>query len=199
MAYAWGMESFEIKSSAAYSERNHWIATQLPLSNTVTDFWKTVLDQNVNVIAQLEGAQVSFNLRNDGESGVAQPYTISRIATEQSGQLIEISVRVEHENMETASVQIIVATEWETGIPSIETILQLQGALDNGATRCGTFITSYNAIEKLKAEQEADVYNPVVMAKHRRPQFIASFTQYEFIYQVLSAYAESLSDYANFR
>ncbi|XP_067942848.1 receptor-type tyrosine-protein phosphatase alpha-like [Watersipora subatra] len=199
----------------AYRERNHWIATQLPLSNTVTDLWKMVLDQNVNVIAQLEGAQVSFYPRNDGESGVAEPYTISRIDTEQSGQLTEISLRVEHENMEAASVKIIVATEWDTDIPSFETILQLQGALEkkqqqtgnnrlcimcnNGATRCGTFITSYNAIEKLKAEQEADVYNPVVMAKHRRPQFIASFTQYEFIYQVLSAYAESFSDYANFR
>ncbi|XP_067942829.1 receptor-type tyrosine-protein phosphatase epsilon-like [Watersipora subatra] len=176
----------------AHREKNHWIATQLPLSNTVADFWKMVLDQNINVIAQLEGAQVPFYPRKDGESLVVKPYTISRISTEQSGQTTEVSLRVEPENMKAASVQIIVATEWETDIPSTETIIQLQGILEkkqqqtgnnrvcitcnNGATRCGTFIISYNAIEKLKAEQEADVYNPVVMAKHRRPQFIPYFS-----------------------
>ncbi|XP_067942835.1 receptor-type tyrosine-protein phosphatase epsilon-like [Watersipora subatra] len=199
----------------AHREKNHWVATQLPLSNTVGDFWKMVLDQNINAIAQLEGAQVAFYARKDGESLVVKPYTISRISTEQSGQTTEVSLRVESENMKAASVQVIVATEWETDIPSTETIIQLQGVLEkkqqqtgnnrvcitcnNGATRCGTFIISYNAIEKLKAEQEADVYNPVVMAKHRRPQFIPYFKQYEFIYQVLSAYAESFSEYANFR
>lgn len=46
--------------------------------------------------------------------------------------------------------------------------------ISNGSSRCGLYICCDNAIEKMKAEQEADVFNAVLMAKHRRPQFIPS-------------------------
>ena len=38
--------------------------------------------------------------------------------------------------------------------------------------KCGLYICAHNAIEKLKAEQEVDIYFPTVLAKLRRPQFI---------------------------
>ena len=37
-----------------YKEKNRWIATQLPMSNTVEDFWTMVVEQNVKIIIQLE-------------------------------------------------------------------------------------------------------------------------------------------------
>lgn len=43
-----------------YWEKNQWVATQLPLSNTVTDFWKLILEHDIAVILQLETIQVSF-------------------------------------------------------------------------------------------------------------------------------------------
>ena len=39
-----------------YKEKNRWIATQLPMSNTVEDFWTMVEEQNVKIIIQLEEA-----------------------------------------------------------------------------------------------------------------------------------------------
>lgn len=33
-------------------------------------------------------------------------------------------------------------------------------------------MSAYNAVEKMKAEQEVDVYNSALMARYRRPHFI---------------------------
>ena len=38
----------------------------------------------------------------------------------------------------------------------------------------------------MKAEQEADVFNAVLMAKHRRPQFIPSMVGYAYVYDLWS-------------
>lgn len=42
----------------------------------------------------------------------------------------------------------------------------------DGAGKCGPLICAHNAIEKLKAEQEVDLYSTVVMARLRRPQLV---------------------------
>ena len=44
----------------------------------------------------------------------------------------------------------------------------------NGTTRCGLMICVYNALDKLKLEQQIDVYCPVLKARLRRPPFIAN-------------------------
>jgi len=44
----------------------------------------------------------------------------------------------------------------------------------DGSKRCGIFISASNSIEKLKNEQEIDVYSPTMMAKTRRPQFVST-------------------------
>ena len=44
----------------------------------------------------------------------------------------------------------------------------------DGGKKCGLMICAYNAVEKMKAEQEVDVYNSALMARYRRPQFISS-------------------------
>lgn len=41
-----------------YREKDQWVATQLPLSNTVVDFWQLMVDNDMQVITQLEGSQV---------------------------------------------------------------------------------------------------------------------------------------------
>ena len=40
------------------------------------------------------------------------------------------------------------------------------------STRCGTFLCAYNAVERLKADQETDIYTAVLQAKYRRPEFV---------------------------
>ena len=38
---------------------NEWISNQIPLSQTIVDFWHLILDQDLKLIVQLEVAQVS--------------------------------------------------------------------------------------------------------------------------------------------
>ncbi|XP_067945540.1 receptor-type tyrosine-protein phosphatase epsilon-like [Watersipora subatra] len=68
----------------------------------------------------------------------------------------------------------------------------------DGSSKCGIYICAYNAIEKLKTEQMVDVYTPTVMAKLRRPQFISTIEQYEYLFQVLNDYLCAFGEYANF-
>ena len=42
-----------------YREKKQWIATQLPLSNTIADFWQLIIEQDIQIVVQLEGSPVS--------------------------------------------------------------------------------------------------------------------------------------------
>ena len=53
----------------------------------------------------------------------------------------------------------------------------------DGSTRCGLFICAQAAMEKVKAEQQVDLYYPMMMAKLRRPQFVPAIVSNIFIEQ----------------
>jgi len=42
----------------------------------------------------------------------------------------------------------------------------------DGAERSGVIVCAFNALEKLKVDQEINVYAPVLLARSRRQQFI---------------------------
>lgn len=48
----------------------------------------------------------------------------------------------------------------------------VHSSCSEGVYYCGLLITAMNALDKLKAEQQVDIYNPVLTAKLRRPEFI---------------------------
>ncbi|CAG5125373.1 unnamed protein product, partial [Candidula unifasciata] len=64
----------------------------------------------------------------------------------------------------------------------------------NGATHCGVFCCSAVLCERLREDQEVDLYHTVKHVKRRRPQFIADFDQYRFLYQVLLEYMDNFLD-----
>jgi len=58
--------------------------------------------------------------------------------------------------------------------------------VSNGGGKCGSFICAHNAVEKMKTEQEVDLYSTVVVARLRRPQFVGNLvriSQIRYIYQ----------------
>ncbi|KAF6029191.1 hypothetical protein EB796_012502 [Bugula neritina] len=44
----------------SYTSKHQFIATQLPLSNTLSNFWQLIIEQDVKVIVQLEHAEMPF-------------------------------------------------------------------------------------------------------------------------------------------
>jgi len=49
---------FNILKTKAYRKKNQFIATQLPLVNTMTDFWQMIEEYRVSVIVQLDPCKV---------------------------------------------------------------------------------------------------------------------------------------------
>ena len=41
-----------------YKEKRELVATQLPLTHTIADFWQLILEKDIQIIVQLEGSQV---------------------------------------------------------------------------------------------------------------------------------------------
>ncbi|XP_067947062.1 receptor-type tyrosine-protein phosphatase kappa-like [Watersipora subatra] len=157
-----------------YRDKKEWIATQLPLANTLADFWQLMIEKDISIIIQLEPSPTSMQVRVivvNGKSSESLP-TPDVILS-----LQETTSRVQQELM----CKRMCAT-----------------CLD-GSTKSGLFICAHNAIEQLKTEQVIDIYTPTVMAQLRRPQFISTIDQYEWLYRVLIDYLHAFGEYSNFR
>ncbi|XP_067932743.1 receptor-type tyrosine-protein phosphatase delta-like [Watersipora subatra] len=197
------------------------VCTQLPLANTVADFWKMVEEQEIKIVVQLEQGDTQFYPTDDGEVLVCTNYTIHRLAMETNEHLSFISLAVTCTlSNQTRTVSLLLTKEWNkrgdiNELPNRVALLHHLEALEKllrqngdgkfcvadklGTTRCGLIVTAYNALAKLKTEQEVDLYNTVLMARCRRRQFISTIEEYTFLYDLLKHYTDSFSDYANFK
>ncbi|XP_067946482.1 receptor-type tyrosine-protein phosphatase epsilon-like [Watersipora subatra] len=198
-----------------YREKKQWISTQLPLDNTVADFWQLLLENQTNIIIQLETSPTIFYPAKRAAPLKVGPFIITRekSISGDAAEIIHLDVRSDQGCMQ---VQVLVPNKWMSeSLPLTDVIISLQEAtlklqqgmacsrmcvtcLD-GSTKCGIYICAYNAIEKLNTEQMVDVYTSTVLAKLRRPQFISTIEQYGYLYQVLQDYIRDFGEYSNFR
>ncbi|XP_067947086.1 receptor-type tyrosine-protein phosphatase T-like [Watersipora subatra] len=151
-----------------YKKKKRWIATQLPLSNTIADFWQLILENDISVIFQLD----------------TSPSKISVQVLVMDASLVEDLPDTNH------ILSLLKTSERQEKGVALRRM--------DGSSKCGIYICAYNAIEKLKTEQMVDVYTPTVIAKLRRPQFISTIEQYEYLFQVLNDYLCAFGEYANF-
>ena len=61
----------------SYREKKQWIAAQLPLSNTIIDFWQLIIEQDTEIVVQLEGNPVRGD--NDCFGGALDKYLVFAI------------------------------------------------------------------------------------------------------------------------
>ncbi|XP_067932383.1 receptor-type tyrosine-protein phosphatase kappa-like [Watersipora subatra] len=183
-----------------YRKPRNLICTQLPLSNTVADFWKMVEGADVRIIVQLDQQEASFYPENDDDMVDYSGITITRLKGEitEGMQIITLSVETKNRKRE---IRLLVADEWTGTQPAYScmmnyiTTLQQQPHYSEsviciadigGSTKCGLFLTALNAVEMLKREQFVDLYSTVVMARCRRRQFISTIEEYAYLYMFLN-------------
>ncbi|KAF6027767.1 hypothetical protein EB796_013924 [Bugula neritina] len=99
-----------------YREKNQWLATQLPLSNTIVDFWQLVEDQDVKVVLQLDAYQIPFYPRADDEKMTEGPFTIHRIKTENLEFVTNIALQIKSKK-KRIEVTVVLVKAWEADLP----------------------------------------------------------------------------------
>jgi protein tyrosine phosphatase len=69
----------------------------------------------------------------------------------------------------------------------------------DGVTKSGLFATICCVWERLKDEQEVDIFQAVKQLRFHRPEIIRNFEQYKFCHEVVTSYLEEFATYANFK
>ncbi|KAK3090599.1 hypothetical protein FSP39_012997, partial [Pinctada imbricata] len=199
-----------------YTHRDSFIVTQMPLHNTVADFWRMMYDYNSHTVIMLN----EFN-RNDETCALYWPeeygYTVEydplSIELLSSTEDNNVSVRIfklsNHIKKEERAIKQFQLNSWPDSrkVPgTTNSLMQLiemvydwlkqngKGPLTvhcmNGASKSGLFCAVNLLFERMQRDIEVDVYQTVKTIRINRPQFIEDVEQYQFIYQMALEYLD---------
>ncbi|XP_072023714.1 receptor-type tyrosine-protein phosphatase T-like [Amphiura filiformis] len=199
-----------------------FVATQVPLPNTVGDFWAMVFDYKCNTVVALNDP-----LKTDKTCGQYLPnkgiitcglFTIELLNTDTSDNTTERKVRLTktYSKTDVFDVTIIQYTDWhaDSDLPdspaSFVTLMNRaewshQNKKDermavmcmNGVDRCGLFSALISITNQINETQRVDVFRAVKRLKKTRHNMVNSIDQYRFCYQTARVYLESYATYAN--
>ena len=182
-----------------------FIAAQGPRQNTVEDFWRMVIEQDVNEIIMLT------NLNEGGKQKCERYFTTEHYPVETFGR-IKVYFKTEDtflayiirqmtvtNGLITREVRQFHFTAWpDHDVPTVfketlqfvnivkQTILNLENPIivhcSAGVGRTGTFITIFNLLQQINNQQPISIYRIVDEMREHRPQMVQTFRQYKFIY-----------------
>ncbi|XP_062858967.1 receptor-type tyrosine-protein phosphatase epsilon isoform X2 [Trichomycterus rosablanca] len=207
-----------------YRQKDYFIATQGPLSQTVEDFWRMVWEWKCHSIVMLTELQEReqdkcFQYWPLEDSVKYGDYTVEIKADTQCDDTFSLRdlVLTYNPEKETRLVRHFHFHGWpEIGIPAdgkgmidiIAAVQKQQQQSGNhpivvhcsaGAGRTGTFIALSNILERVKAEGLLDVFQTVKSLRMQRPHMVQTVEQYDFCYKVVQDFVDIFSDYANFK
>ncbi|CAH1975947.1 unnamed protein product [Acanthoscelides obtectus] len=199
-----------------------FLVTQLPLPNTVKDFWRLVCERETRVIIMIGTVDPSdkticqfWPSQNSKISPVDFIHItcIARTSSEKSEQ-IKMKIHDSSRKIEF-NVNMLVFNEWknQNAVPAnVEDLLSFLLAAENlsrnmqnvivtcydGVNASGLYIALSFLIEKMKLEHECDVCQAVRNIRHIRRQFISKQEQYEFLLKACLSYIKGFELYSNF-
>ncbi|XP_046564780.1 receptor-type tyrosine-protein phosphatase alpha-like [Haliotis rubra] len=186
------------------------IATQTPMENTVVDFWRLVHDHDCFTIVCLDDSQDVQRLY-PGTKGSLQtgPFNIRQSQKRNMGSFTEKTLVLTH-NKQQGSPQTVsfLSPNSLGGSMSRDTagLLELVNRVDttlrqdqhkvlvhcaDGARMCGVFCSVLNTISRLKLDSVVDIYLTIRELQFARPQFIQSFVEYQYCYDMAKEYIRS--------
>lgn len=203
---------------SGYTQKDRFLVTQMPLPNTVADFWRMLYDYNSDAIVMLN----EFD-RNDKSCALYWPEEYGY--TEEHGPLSvellsssdvdpDVTIRIfklSHLGRgEERAVKQFMFKSWPDYqvLPnSVTSLLRLHRMVTdwykqngkgpvtihcmNGASKSGILAAVCLILERLELDLEVDVYQAVKQIRINRPQFIESFEQYQSLYQMVLEYMDS--------
>ncbi|XP_076679005.1 receptor-type tyrosine-protein phosphatase F [Andrena cerasifolii] len=203
--------------------QKQYIATQLPLPATFSDFWRMIAEYKVELIVLLQP--------HDPNDATCCPI----VPSEEFKPAPYISIReketveLEHytsqklilvDNSEKPAaeqqVTILCSAEWKAGRnqdpPSTMTLVTLWQAAErisrgdgptvvlchDGVTGCGLYVALSFLLERMAVERECDVCLAIRAIRRSRPDFVQSLEQMEYLYDAAITYLQYFETYANF-
>ncbi|XP_026666745.1 receptor-type tyrosine-protein phosphatase T-like isoform X2 [Ceratina calcarata] len=206
--------------------QNQYLATQLPMPTTFSDFWRMIAEYKVELIIVLQPPDLTdttccpivpcgefkpvpyINIR-------AKEFTESEHYTTQGLILIDNSEKPVTEQ----EVTILCSTKWKAGRnqdpPETMSLVTLwktamrisreEGPIvvlcHDGVTGCGLYLALSFLLKRMTIESECDVCLAIRTIRKSRPDFVNSLEQMEYLYDAAITYLmyfENSETYANF-
>ncbi|XP_059483040.1 receptor-type tyrosine-protein phosphatase C-like isoform X2 [Neocloeon triangulifer] len=201
-----------------FRKKRPFIATQVPLSNTVEHFWRTVQQHKVgqiivlNEFGPMEGQYLpegdeALNLGDDLnislQNEIELKYGLSKtIVISENGKSPVITNVLCTRNWAVGQLCGIGASSlvelWEETERSRGSGVSVVVCHD-GVTSSGLFLGVGFVLEKIKLEQQVDVALALRTLRHSRPNFISTVEQYQFLFKSAITYLQSFETYGNFQ
>ncbi|CAK9827233.1 Receptor-type tyrosine-protein phosphatase kappa [Anthophora retusa] len=213
--------------SAVYADgvrlQNQYLAAQLPLPGTFTDFWRMVAEYKVELIIMLQPPDPKDPTCCPiipSEEFKPVPYInirskeFAEFAHYSSQKLILVD-KLEKPVTER-NVTILCSTEWKAGRneepPATMSLVTLWQAAErisrgdgptvvlchDGVTGCGLYLALSFLLERISVEKECDVCLAIRAIRRSRPDFVTSLEHIDYLYDAAITYLKYFEIYANF-
>ncbi|XP_010220017.1 PREDICTED: receptor-type tyrosine-protein phosphatase T-like [Tinamus guttatus] len=208
-----------------YTEEDRFIITQLPLPDTVVDFWALVWDYTctsvvmLNQLQELDQTYMEF-WPTQGEA-IYGRFHVQMISEEPGAGFTVRTLALTNQQQpkkHALKIHFCQLEDWpmkQCLPPCPATIISLLGKVGthqrqsqdahvlvtcwDGASRSGIFCAANFLCEQIQSEGLVDVSQAVRMLKRRRRQLVKDVEQYRFCYELALVYLNSFETYGNFK
>ncbi|KAL5486424.1 hypothetical protein EMCRGX_G018896 [Ephydatia muelleri] len=196
-----------------------FIATQVPMPCTVTDFWRMVMENKCSTIVQL----YTLDEEEQKDSGMYYPAKAERTLRFGGFQITKKVISTQCDftvcKLDVLQPQILGVTHYqytawaEDGRPNLPSLLEMveqvnkahssgSGPLvvmcNDGMGRTGTFIATHSCLEQMTGEGTVDVLRTIKAIRIQRPGLVQGVDQYKLCHEALAAHMDKFNIYANF-
>ncbi|XP_012261958.2 receptor-type tyrosine-protein phosphatase delta-like [Athalia rosae] len=216
---------FNIVVVDGVKNKGQYLASKLPSSKTLAQFWKLIYEQEIELVIMLQRPNTEDRMYCEilpGEYILTpapnlQLETIARSDDEEHFTMDKLVLTDSSDpNLETRRISVLSCKGWEPGRdgapppPAIlvslwmvsEKIPRKAGPAvvlcQDGITGCGLYLALSFLLERMAVERECDIISAVRAVRRFKPEFVRSVEQFNYLYDAALNYHESFQTYANF-
>ncbi|XP_076115230.1 receptor-type tyrosine-protein phosphatase epsilon-like [Mytilus galloprovincialis] len=198
-----------------YSSDGSFLVTQCPLKETVVDFWTMVYDHDSSIVVLLDTLNEDAPLWSGKDKTLELEGFDIDLDLDNTPEGVQLTLVHGKNQPDKRSIFVFYAKELENVSPSLPSTTDMIVLLErvteqrkqrigpvtvvcrNGATKSGLFVALSLILEKMKIDDQVDVFQVIRTMRLRRPEFLSNFDQYEYCYKCIKYFIEQDSVYAN--
>ncbi|OWF35537.1 receptor-type tyrosine-protein phosphatase S-like isoform X1 [Mizuhopecten yessoensis] len=209
-----------------YRRKDAYIATQMPMPNTVVDFWRMIYDHNSYCIVML-------NEVDPHDEMMEQYWTLDTCGEKYGPFIVETTAEIKSDPSITVRDFTITNTQNPQEVPRVvrqfhfhrwpemsvipssrAALLELLDQVEiwqkqsgnrpvtvhclDGATRSGLFVATSCVLERMKTDREVDIFQAIKQLRLNRTQIIDCLEQYRFCHEIALEYHATVSALTTF-